>query len=270
MDFVSKLAEKFLDKDKSSGSQEGYGSQGGYGGQPSGYGGQGGYAGQPEGYSGRYPHQQQHSGPQVPPPWVARWDDQSQRWFYVNEQTGERTWNHPGQGGGYGQQQQQPSYGGGAPYGGGQSYGQQPSYGYSESRQGEYYQQHGPKKDHTGAKIAGAAALGVAGGALGMYAAGEMHDSYEEHKEEWKQDVQDFPENAAEWTGEKVGEAEAGWDHAEDRVEQGWDNTVDKVEDIPENVAEWTGEKVGSVERFGDNMHDAYERGEDEGRGDDW
>ncbi|KAE8372534.1 hypothetical protein BDV26DRAFT_98495 [Aspergillus bertholletiae] len=245
MDFVSKLAEKFLDKDQSGGSQQqGYGNQGGYGGQQSG------------GYGGGYPQPQQHSGPQVSPPWVARWDEQSQRWFYVNEQTGERTWNHPGQGGGYGAPQ--PSYG-----------GQQPSYGYGESRQGDYYQQQEPKKDHTGAKIAGAAALGVAGGALGMYAAHEAHESWEKHEDEWKQDVQDFPENAAEWTGQKVGEAEAGWDRAEDRVEQGWDHAVDKVEDFPENAAEWTGEKVGAVERFGDDMHDAYDRGEDAGRGDD-
>jgi hypothetical protein len=176
MDFVSKLAEKFLDKGNSSGGQESYGgNQGGYGGNQSGYGGQ------PQGYGG-YPQQQQqqpsyNSGPQVPPPWVARWDDQSQRWFFVNEQTGERTWNQPGQGGGYGQPQHQPSYGGGAPYGGEQSYGQQQqgSYGYGgESRQGEYYQQQQqqekPKKDHTMAYVAGAAAVGVAGGALGMYA----------------------------------------------------------------------------------------------------
>lgn len=164
MEFVSKLAEKFLDKDKSSGSQEGYGNQGGYGGGDQGYG-------------GGYPQQQQHSGPQVPPPWVARWDGESQRWFYVNEQTGERTWNHPGQGGGYGQPQ--PSYGGGAPYGGEQSYGQQPSYGYGESRQGDFYQQQEePKKDHTAAKIAGAAVLGVAGGALGAYGLHEARMSF--------------------------------------------------------------------------------------------
>lgn len=113
----------------------------------------------------------------MPPPWIARWDGESQRWFYVNEQTGERTWNHPGQGGGYGQPQ--PSYGGGAPYGGEQSYGQQPSYGYGESRQGDFYQQQEePKKDHTAAKIAGAAVLGVAGGALGAYGLHEARMSF--------------------------------------------------------------------------------------------
>lgn len=173
MEFITKIAEKFLDKDKPSGNQEGYSNQGGYGG-----GDQGGYGGQqPGGYGGGYPQQQQHSGPQVPPPWVARWDGESQRWYYVNEQTGERTWNHPGQGDGYGQPQ--PSYGGGAPYGGEQSYGQQPSYGYGESRQGDYnQQQQEPKKDHSGAKIAGAAVLGLAGGALGGYAVHEACMSF--------------------------------------------------------------------------------------------
>jgi hypothetical protein len=45
---------------------------------------------------------------------------------------------------------------------------------------------------------------------------------------------------------------------------------VDDVEDFPEDAAGWVGEKVGDVERFGDNMEDAYDDGVAEGRGDDW
>lgn len=33
--------------------------------------------------------------PQVPPPWIAEWDQQSQRWYFVNRQTGERQWELP-------------------------------------------------------------------------------------------------------------------------------------------------------------------------------
>ena len=35
--------------------------------------------------------------PQVPPPWIARWDDRDQRWLFINEQTGERTFDFPQQ-----------------------------------------------------------------------------------------------------------------------------------------------------------------------------
>lgn len=44
---------------------------------------------------------------------------------------------------------------------------------------------------------------------------------------------------------------------------------MDNIEDAPEDIAEWTGEKVGAVESFGDDIGDAYDEGEAEGRGDD-
>lgn len=50
------------------------------------------YGGQP---------QQNYGGggqPQVPYPWVARWDDRENRYIYINEQTGERSWEVPQQG----------------------------------------------------------------------------------------------------------------------------------------------------------------------------
>ncbi|PSS02254.1 hypothetical protein BD289DRAFT_422266 [Coniella lustricola] len=37
-------------------------------------------------------------GPQPPSvqwPWVARWDDEARSWIFVNEETGERTWERP-------------------------------------------------------------------------------------------------------------------------------------------------------------------------------
>jgi hypothetical protein len=67
-------------------------------------------------------------------------------------------------------------------------------------------------------------------------------------------------------------------------VEQKWDNGVNDIENFPENAAEWTGEKVQAVEdipqdienkwdnmtdgveQFGDNMENAYDEGRDEQR----
>ena len=65
---------------------------------------------------------QSNQAPSVPPPWVAEWDDQSQRYYFVNQQTGERAWDQPS---GYG--------GGEAPYG----YGAAGLAGYEAQRAGE-------------------------------------------------------------------------------------------------------------------------------------
>lgn len=35
---------------------------------------------------------------QLPYPWVSQWDEREQRNFYINEQTGERSWTFPSQG----------------------------------------------------------------------------------------------------------------------------------------------------------------------------
>lgn len=40
--------------------------------------------------------------------------------------------------------------------------------------------------------------------------------------------------------------------------------------DFPENAAGWVGERVGDVERFNDNIGDAYDAGKAEGRDDGW
>lgn len=72
-------------------------------------------------------------------------------------------------------------------------------------------------------------------------------------------DVENFPENAAQWTGEKV-----------QGVENTWDNAVDDVENFPESVAEWTGEKVQDVENWGGDMEEAYDQGREEARDDDY
>ncbi|GIK00643.1 hypothetical protein Aspvir_004670 [Aspergillus viridinutans] len=233
--FLGKIIEKVAEKATGSSGGEGYSS---YNQQPS-YGGQG------QGYN---------SGPapprDLPYPWVARWDDRDQRWFYVNEQTGERSWERP-----YGQRQ--------------------PSYGY-EGGYGQPQGQRPEQKDHSMMYGAAAGAAGLVGGALLMHEGEKIHDKWDEDKERIEQNVEDFPEDAARWTGEKVGEVEQipenieqDWDRTEDRIENKWDNAVDDVEDFPENAAEWTGRRVGEVEQFGDNIDNAYDEGRAEGR-DDW
>jgi hypothetical protein len=78
--FLGKIIEKVTEKATG-------GSSGGGGDSYSSYNQQPSYGGQGQGYnSGPAPPQD------LPYPWVARWDDRDQRWFYVNEQTGERSW----------------------------------------------------------------------------------------------------------------------------------------------------------------------------------
>lgn len=171
-------------------------------------------------------------GPPLPPPWVSRWDSREERYFYINEQTGERTWERPGysyMGSQYGSQ---PQYGGQSSYGGG-------SQEYRESYGQEYSEK--PKNDHSLAYGAMGAAAGVIGGALLMHEGEKIRmirsspppppppltprwetiplgpcpctdrpvlcridDEWDENKERIEENVENFPENAAEWTGEKV------------------------------------------------------------------
>jgi hypothetical protein len=126
-------------------------------------------------HTGQQQGGQQSSGgsngpPPVSPPWIAEWDARDNRWLFVNQQTGERTFAYPGPG----FSQQQGSYGG--VQGG---YGNNPS-GYSNQgayNQGSYnptnsnYQQQEQEKKQggNGWKYAAAGVAGVAGGALLMH-----------------------------------------------------------------------------------------------------
>ncbi|THX74915.1 hypothetical protein D6D05_06760 [Aureobasidium pullulans] len=259
------------------GPQQGYGGpQQGYGGQQQRYGGpQQGYGGQQQGYGG--PQQGYNSGqgtPQVPPPWRAVWDDRDNRWLFINDQNGERTFEHPGRTGGYG------SYNQGPPQG---QYG-----GYEQQQQQPQHQ----KKNHNGlAYGAMGAAAGLAGGALLMHEGHEVKEDWEEDKyraeekfDRFENRVEDAPEDAARWTGRKVGEVEDipqdienDYDRMKYGAENKWDNAVQDVEDVPEDVAGFVGEGVGKVEgwgddadRFGDRMDNAYDQGRDDERyGDD-
>lgn len=89
--------------------------------------------------------------PPCPPPWRAHWDQQADRWIFVNEQTGQRQFEHPGQGGGY---SQQGGYGGQqGGYGGGYNSGGPPPQTQTEHHGGGGY-----------GKMALGAAAGIAGG----------------------------------------------------------------------------------------------------------
>jgi hypothetical protein len=49
-------------------------------------------------------------------------------------------------------------------------------------------------------------------------------------------------------------------------VENDFDRAKYDVEDFPENAAGFIGDKVGEVERFGDGVEDSYYQGREEGR----
>jgi hypothetical protein len=115
--------------------------------------------------------------PQVPYPWVARWDDRDQRWFFLNEQTGQMSWEAPSSGGYSG------GYSGGAPqqgyYEGGRGgdYYQSSGYVSGGAPQGGYYEQpvqQQEKKDHTMLYAGAGVAAGVVGGALLMHEGEEL------------------------------------------------------------------------------------------------
>ncbi|KAL9617129.1 MAG: hypothetical protein Q9160_008072 [Pyrenula sp. 1 TL-2023] len=215
----------------------------------------------PQGYS--------TGAPQVPPPWIARWEEQDQRWLFINEQTGERTSEFP--------QQRTEYYQGGV----------NPQSGYYQSGTtlggNQYYEEKHESRGHGAAYGAAGAAAGLAGGALLMHEGQKIEQDWDEDKYRMEnklsgdlQEVGDFPENAARWTGEKVQDVEdipqnveQDYDRAKYGIEGSFDNAVQDVEDAPEDAAGWIGDKVGDVEQFGDNMENAYNAGREEARYDD-
>lgn len=99
-------------------------------------------------YSSHHP-QQGHGGPPLPPGWIAEWDPQDQRYIFVNQRTGERSWNHPGSG----------PQGYSSPQGYGQPQGYGPPRGAPAPQQ----------KNHNLAYGAGGLVAGLAGGAFMMH-----------------------------------------------------------------------------------------------------
>ena len=97
------------------------------------------------------------------------------------------------------------------------------------------------------------------------YDADRAGDYVERKWDDGVNDVEDFPEDAARWTGRKVDEVE---DIPED-VADWTGRKVQEVEDIPEDVAGWAGRRVEGVERFGDEIDNAYDDGRNEQRYDD-
>jgi hypothetical protein len=128
------------------------------------YGQQQGNYGQQQNYGGQQANYGQQQQPQVPYPWVARWDDRENRYIYINEQTGERSFSPPGQG-----------YGGGNEQRG--NYGNQQDQ-YSNQGYGNQQSQYGgeEKKGHGNAAAwgVGGAAVGLGAGALLMHEGEDM------------------------------------------------------------------------------------------------
>lgn len=131
-------------------------------------------------HSGQSGHQGQQGGqpsqgpPPVSPPWHAEWDGRDNRWLFVNQQTGERTFTYPGPGyaqqqGNYGQPQGQYGYGQGGYNNQGAS--QQGSYNPTNS---SYQQQEQKKSGGNAWKYGAAGVAGIAGGALLMHEGSEM------------------------------------------------------------------------------------------------
>jgi hypothetical protein len=116
--------------------------------------------------------------PPVSPPWQTEWDARDNRWLFVNQQTGERTFTYPGPG--FSQQQgnyRGPQGGYGNNQGG---YSNQAAYNqdsYNSTNSNYQQQEHEKKQGGNGWKYAAAGAAGVAGGALLMHEGHEMSTS---------------------------------------------------------------------------------------------
>jgi hypothetical protein len=214
-------------------------------------------------------HPEYQGPPQPPPPWIAEFDNQSQRWSFLNQQTGERSWNFPQSQGGYGS-------------------------GYGDGGGGAPVQQ----ESHTGRNTALAAIGGLAGGALLMHEGEKVEDHWRSDEEQFgydkdrlenrvdndenrvANDVEGFPDDAAGWVGRKVGDVEGipqgienDYDRAKWGVEDEVGDAVQDVEDVPDDVSGWVGGKVGEVEGFGDRVEGfgdgvqgSYDAGRDEER----
>ncbi len=153
MGFLNELVSEFTHQG------QGQGGGGGQQQQQQQYGGgQQGYGGGQQQYGGQ---QQQYGGggggngpPPVSPPWMAEWDGRDNRWLFINQQTGERTFNYPGPG---------------------QSMGAQGGYGGNQGQynQGSYNPTQGNQQKQGGGgnawKYAAAGGVGLVGGALAVH-----------------------------------------------------------------------------------------------------
>ena len=97
--------------------------------------------------------------PSVPRPWIAEWDERERAYFYINQETGQRSWEVPYGGGG------------GAPGGGYYGEGQR---GYEQDY--SYREQEQPRKNHNIAYGAAGVAAGLVGGALLMHEGEEIRE----------------------------------------------------------------------------------------------
>jgi hypothetical protein len=147
MSFLNNLVNEFTHKGQNQQSQ-GYGQNQSYG--------------QQQQYGGGYGQQQSYNNerPNPPAPWIAEWDQQQNRWVYINRENGQRTHEFP---------QGNRGYGGGG-------YQQQGGYG-----QQSYNQQPQQQKSHSGRNTAIGVAAGLAGGALLMHEGEKIGNLYIRH-----------------------------------------------------------------------------------------
>lgn len=266
MSFLGDLVNQFTHQGQGGGQQGsgGYGQQqqnpiyGGYPPQQPSYG---------QSYGGGGP---QGPAPQVYPPWRVTWDDRDHRWLFINEQTGQRTFDYP-----------HPNTG----YNGPQGYAPPPQQAYQSAP----HQQAAAPKNHNLAYGALGAAGGLAAGAL------LMHEG-EEVKEHWKRDEYRAEEGfdrreddlrrdeyraddnfrRDEYRTEddiRRDEYRADDDirrdeyRAEDdirrdeyRAEDRVDRWGDDVRYAPEEAAGWAGRKVQAVEDIPEDVEGGFER----------
>jgi hypothetical protein len=196
-------------------------------------------------------NQQQQQQPQLPHPWTSQWDDREQRYIYINESTGERSWTPPQQGQSDDFSQDAAEWTG-RRVGEAENVGQDVEQGFD--RFGDGVER---RFDNTVENIEDAPERVEQN-------FDEFGDGVERRFDDAVEDVEDAPERV-----------EQSFDRFGDGVERRFDDAVEDVQDAPEEVAGWTGERVGDVQRFGDEVEgygdglgNAYDQGRQEGRDD--
>ena len=224
--------------------------------------------------------------PSVPPPWIAQWDSQSQRYYFVNQQTGEITWDHIRTHSGGGDRGYGYNAAGAAGYGTQKTGKLAYPAGYDRHPSRTTFDIATPEIESRNSKAGNAAFEGMANDMRKLadnpserWTDNETQDAERiraEYRFEGRFDnednrvetgidnagrnVEDMPDDMASWAGGRV-------EHVEDVPEgvAGWaGKKMESVEDVPDDVAGWAGRNVEHMEQFRDDTRDTYDSGRDD------
>ncbi|RMD41441.1 hypothetical protein DV735_g3702, partial [Chaetothyriales sp. CBS 134920] len=172
--------------------------------------------------------------PRVSYPWEPQWDDSRSTWIFINRETNERTYDHPGQG-----------YGGGA-IGTYEQAGGAGFVGYEGERNGYEQDKYRVESDVYNAPDNAARWTGEK-----VQEVEDIPGDVDRWGRRKVQEVEDIPEDVAGWTGRKVQQVED--------IPQDIAGGFDRIVDAPKR---WFDRKEDEFDSFGNRIHNAYDQGQ--------